>query len=64
MFNLQSINIESESSDNIFTSISTSKSVTQYKTYIFAVNTSSVSMFTYIKTDKTAEKSVKINIKK
>ena len=64
MFSLQSINIESESSDNIFTSTSTPKSVTQHKTYIFAENTSSVSMFTYTKTDKTAEKSVKTNIKK
>ena len=64
MFDLQSINIESESSDNMSTLTLTSKSVTQYKIYAFAANTSSVSMFTYIKTDKTAEKSVKINIKK
>ena len=68
MLRAQSINTESENSEN-FNHISasiptfTSKALKQ-KTYAFATNSSSDSMFTFVKTNKTAENQSKSNAKK
>ena len=56
IFSSQSMNTESESSDNAFTSISTSKSAIKAKNYAFAASNSLVSMFTYTQNSKTALK--------
>ena len=68
MLRAQSINTESENSENsnhisVFTLTLTSK-VTKQKTYAFAINSSSDSMFTFAKTNKTAENQSKSNAKK
>ena len=56
MFSSQSMNTESESSDNASTPTSTPKSAKKAKNYAFAASNSSASMFTYTQNSKTALK--------
>ena len=68
MLRAQSINTESENSEN-FNHISAStptltSKASKQKTYAFATNSSSGSMFTFAKTNKTAENQPKSNAKK
>ena len=68
MLRAQSINTESENSENsdhisASTPTLTSK-VLKQKNYAFAINSSSDSMFTFAKTNKTAENQPKSNAKK
>ena len=68
MLRAQSINTESENSENFnhmsaSTPTLTSKALKQ-KTYAFVTNSSSGSMFTLAKTNKTAENQPKSNAKK
>ena len=68
MLRVQSINTESENSENSdYISVSTltlTSKVIKQKTYTFAINSSSDSMFTFAKTNKTAENQSKSNAKK
>ena len=68
MLRAQSINTECENSEN-FNHISAStltltSKASKQKTYAFATNSSSDSMFTFAKTNKTAENQLKSNAKK